>query len=121
MINNTELFELLKNIGVELSPTLTALISSNPTIYTKLLKLFEVDKSYLNFKKAYLEGDHKEAFHHAHTLKGILSNLCYIPFAQLITEITEDLRNNKDGNITEKIEKCDVYYDKIHTIIKNYL
>ena len=58
----------------------------------KFLLKFLDDKSYADLERTLSEGDYKEAFRAAHTLKGVAANLAFTELMERVSELTEQLR-----------------------------
>ena len=61
----------------------------------KFLLKFLDDKSYADLERTLSEGDYKEAFRAAHTLKGVCLNLGFTELYKVSAELTEVLRGRE--------------------------
>ena len=61
----------------------------------KFLLKFLDDKSYADLERTLSEGDYKEAFRAAHTLKGVCLNLGFTELYMVSAELTEVLRGRE--------------------------
>lgn len=66
--------EALESIGVDIQQTLARFVGNEGLLF-KFLGKFPSDTSYAQMKAAIEAGNMQEAFHHAHTLKGVAGNL----------------------------------------------
>lgn len=71
----------------------------------KFLKMFTADKSFEMLCSAMENGDYKEAFRAAHTLKGVCANLGLDRLGNSSSEITESLRGNVNNGADELLPK----------------
>lgn len=63
----------------------------------KFIGIFAEDPSYGNLRTALDEGDMKEAFRAAHTMKGISRDLGFTPLFEISCEFSDVLRPNDVG------------------------
>lgn len=71
------------------------------------------DKNYERMKQALRDGDLREAFERAHTLKGIAGNLGLKRLYEAVFLLVENLRNNVTGEDRELVERVDRAYTLI--------
>ena len=104
---NNEGFSLIELIIViAIMAVLVAIITPNLTKYLSKAKK-GVDNKNLD-----------EAFKIAHSLKGVLGNLSITPMYEIAYELTELLRNKKDIDYKEYVEKLLEIRDELLLIIK---
>lgn len=117
---NEEMKEGLSEGGIDLDDIFGRLPGSAELI-KKLLKKFPQEKCYNKLKQSMDAGDYKEAFVHAHDLKGLVANLSMKPLYEKTNLLVESLRA---GNYEEaKKLMCDVEaaYDRVIAAIAGYL
>lgn len=68
-------------------------------LYRVCLKSVLSDKSFAGLKEALERNDEKEAFDHAHTLKGVLANMGLTPMFDITVRIVEPLRVGNSENL----------------------
>lgn len=66
------------------------------TNIVKFFKLYMSDTSIDEMKTAFYAQDYERAFRSTHTLKGVLRNMAFTDFADLVSVITEFLRGSSD-------------------------
>ncbi|MEG2658885.1 MAG: Hpt domain-containing protein [Clostridiales bacterium] len=84
-------------------------------LYKSCFTIFLDDEAFEKLDQALAAKDYKEAFGHAHTLKGVAGNMGLTPIYEIICTMVEALRKNDYANVDE-------YYAKILkelTILKN--
>ncbi len=65
----------------------------------KILKMFLDDSSFRNLEEAYQARNAQDAFHAAHTLKGVAGNVGLSDLAKKASDVTEALRGSDEiGN-----------------------
>ena len=77
----------------------------NEEFYLKLVRAVPNEKTFESLKTALDQGDRKAAFEAAHALKGVLSNLSLTALQEPATEITENLRADKDIDYQPLLEQ----------------
>lgn len=84
--------DFFQAIGGNLSEVMGRLPSEKMIL--RFLKMYSQDTSYSDLVKAYEEGNVKQAFLAAHTLKGVASNLGLSDLQQAASVLTESVRNS---------------------------
>ena len=88
--------------------------------FAKYFAMFTRDGSFSELKNAMESGDMTGAFAAAHTLKGITKNLAFTKLADLVSGITEDLRDSRDTEhakaVFPELEQC--YEDTIKAVLE---
>lgn len=75
---------------------------------------FLTDGSYEKLKDAMERGDGEDAFHGAHTLKGVCLNLGFDILGEVSSKLTESMRENRDTTNGEiYMERISAEYDKL--------
>ena len=85
-----ELKEVYEKIGGDYDDVVRRLMGEK--LVRKFLLKFLDDKSYADLERTLSEGDYKEAFRAAHTLKGVAANLAFTELMERVSELTEQLR-----------------------------
>ena len=85
-----ELKEVYEKIGGDYDDVVRRLMGEK--LVRKFLLKFLDDKSYADLERTLSEGDYKEAFRAAHTLKGVCQNLSFDALYQVSAALTESLR-----------------------------
>lgn len=81
-------------IGADYNQALARFKSEEKIIF--FLKLYLKDTSTRSLDDAMAAEDYGAAFFAAHTLKGVLGNMCFTAFYEKASELTELLRDGKD-------------------------
>lgn len=102
---NSLIKELGEN-GVDLEVTLSRFLGDEE-FYIECLYTFLEDKSVEGLKKALKTKDYDQAFHYAHTLKGVLSNLGLEKIYKKASNLVEALRTENYSDLEVMAE--DIY------------
>ena len=98
---NQEIKEELSAAGVNMKEALERLMN-NEMLLERLLIKFKADKNFEGLEKALGEQKYEEAFHCAHTLKGVAGNLGMEKLMEADIVVVEKLRSqNYDGIETD--------------------
>ena len=114
-----ELKEVYEKIGGDYDDVVRRLMGEK--LVRKFLLKFLDDKSYADLERTLSEGDYKEAFRAAHTLKGVCQNLSLDRLYEVSRDLTELLRDRtgEQPGIPEAMEKVtEVYEETIEGIKK---
>ena len=100
-----ELKEVYEKIGGDYDDVVRRLMGEK--LVRKFLLKFLDDKSYADLERTLSEGDYKEAFRAAHTLKGVCANLGFTQLFKVSRDITEELRggNPDESKLPELFER----------------
>ena len=101
-----ELKEVYEKIGGDYDDVVRRLMGEK--LVRKFLLKFLDDKSYADLERTLSEGDYKEAFRAAHTLKGVAQNLGFEKLQRSASELTEALRGDKpltDMALLKKVQE----------------
>lgn len=93
MMNLKECYD---EMGADYEDVLSRLRSE--VLVRKFALKFLEDDSYANLKEAMADGNAKDAFRSAHTLKGVAQNLGFGPLYRAAAEVTEELRPSETGS-----------------------
>ena len=99
-----ELKEVYEKIGGDYDDVVRRLMGEK--LVRKFLLKFLDDKSYADLERTLSEGDYKEAFRAAHTLKGVCQNL------SLTSLRNEDTAVPGNPNISDYMSKVTAEYHK---------
>jgi HPt (histidine-containing phosphotransfer) domain-containing protein len=108
----------LQEAGVNLDKALNRFMG-NEAMYDKFLFSFTQEKSFGKLEESLNNKDIKESFMLAHTMKGIVSNLEIQSLLDLISPMTEQLRNGNMEGITEQWELLKSKYNEVCNLIKD--
>ncbi|WP_288205417.1 Hpt domain-containing protein [uncultured Parabacteroides sp.] len=108
----------LLDAGVNLESALDRFMGSE-VLYDNFLLKFIQDNTFCQLKEFLSNNDIQNAFVQAHTLKGVVANLEFLPLLDILTPMTELLRSGDIEKISEQQELLEVRYDKICSIIKD--
>lgn len=96
--------ENLKALGADTDEGLARCLN-NKDFYLRMVSMVLADDGFERLEKAIEENDLKEAFERAHALKGTLGNVSLKPLLAPVSEMTEELRAEKDIDYAPYIEK----------------
>ena len=87
----------------------------------KYAGMFLRDDSFAMLKEGMESGDMEKAFRGAHTLKGVAGNLAFAELRDLVSALTEDLRNGKDiEHAKAAYPETAACYEKVIAAIKEF-
>ena len=90
-------FETLKEFGIDPKDGLARCMNKEE-FYFKMLKLGLANEYFDTIEEALAAKDKKAGFEAAHALKGIVGNLALAPMYKPLSELTELLRKDADGD-----------------------
>ena len=96
--------DALKDLGANTDEGL-ARCMNNEAFYLRMVGMALADEGYEKLDEAVRRGDLDEGFERAHALKGILSNVSLTTLAEPVIEITEDLRERKEKDYSEILDR----------------
>lgn len=105
-----------ESIGGSFRDVMTRIPSED--IIKRFILKFENDESYKNAAAAFTQGDIKEAFLAAHTLKGVAKNLGFDRLGDAASNLTEALRNAQVLPPDELLTKVTEEYNAVIDAIK---
>lgn len=82
---------MLKEAGVDYDLGLDR-FDGNAELFEKFIKRFPEDTSLDSLRHALASDDGENAYRAAHTLKGVVGNLSFTPYFDLMTTVAKDLR-----------------------------
>ena len=89
--------QALKEHGADVEDGLTRCMN-NEAFYIRLVGMALNDGAYESLGEAIKAGDTRAAFEEAHKLKGMLANLSLTPVLDPVSQLTEILRNDSEGD-----------------------
>lgn len=104
MGNMSTLLEVLKDWKCDVDGAMERFMGDEE-LYRTCLNAVLVDKSFAGLGAALEEGAVKEAFDHAHTLKGVLANMGLTPMYDITVRIVEPLRNGDSEQLLPVYEE----------------
>ena len=111
-----ELKEVYEKIGGDYDDVVRRLMGEK--LVRKFLLKFRDDKSYADLERTLSEGDYKEAFRAAHTLKGVCLNLGFTELYKVSAELTEVLRGRETAGSDELYAQVKEQYTTLTDAIR---
>ena len=111
-----ELKEVYEKIGGDYDDVVRRLMGEK--LVRKFLLKFLDDKSYADRERTLSEGDYKEAFRAAHTLKGVCLNLGFTELYKVSAELTEVLRGRETAGSDELYAQVKEQYTTLTDAIR---
>ena len=111
-----ELKEVYEKIGGDYDDVVRRLMGEK--LVRKFLLKFLDDKSYADLGRTLSEGDYKEAFRAAHTLKGVCLNLGFTELYKVSAELTEVLRGRETAGSDELYAQVKEQYTTLTDAIR---
>ena len=111
-----ELKEVYEKIGGDYDDVVRRLMGEK--LVRKFLLKFLDDKSYADLERTLSEGDYKEAFRAAHTLKGVCLNLGFTELYKVSAELTEVLRGRETAGSDELYAQVKEQYTTLTDAIR---
>lgn len=108
--------EILKDLGINPKDGLARCMNKED-FYFKMLKLGLSDEKFDTIEEILRDKKMKEGFEMAHALKGVAGNLALDPIYNPMSELTELLRKQKDGDYLEIYRPAKEMRDKLLKII----
>ena len=111
-----ELKEVYEKIGGDYDDVVRRLMGEK--LVRKFLLKFLDDNSYADLGRTLSEGDYKEAFRAAHTLKGVCLNLGFTELYKVSAELTEVLRGRETAGSDELYAQVKEQYTSLTEAIR---
>ena len=111
-----ELKEVYEKIGGDYDDVVRRLMGEK--LVRKFLLKFLDDKSCADLERTLSEGDYKEAFRAAHTLKGVCLNLGFTELYKVSAELTEVLRGRETAGSDELYAQVKEQYTTLTDAIR---
>ncbi|MBO6305425.1 MAG: Hpt domain-containing protein [Selenomonadaceae bacterium] len=108
--------EILKDLGIDPKDGLARCMNKED-FYFKMLKLGLSNEKFDSIEEVLRDKNMKEGFEMAHALKGVAGNLAIDPIYKPMSELTELLRNKKDGDYLGIYKPAKEMRDKLLKII----
>lgn len=109
----------LEALGVDIDDA-DRRLNHNMGLYEKLLKKFPAQVEMLPILSCYDEGDHTAALEHAHTMKGMTSNLSMTPLSNAYSDAVTLMREDNYPAAIEKVKGVMELQSQIIDIINKY-
>lgn len=114
---NQEIKEGLSAAGVNMKEALERLMN-NEMLLERLLLKFKADKNFPGLEKALGEQKYEEAFHCAHTLKGVAGNLGMEKLMEADIVVVEKLRSQNYEGLEADMEAVRAAYNSVMDVIQ---
>ena len=88
----------------------------NVDFYMKLVGKFRDNTKLAELQQQIEQGDLDAAFETAHALKGSCANLALTPLTQLVSEMTELLRQRTQTDYSELLAQANSQFEKLKSI-----
>ncbi|MBC8530320.1 Hpt domain-containing protein [Gehongia tenuis] len=108
--------DALRAYGVNLNEVMERFINDE-ALYYDCLNAFIDDPSFYGLHDAILAKEYETAFHHAHTLKGVASNLGLSPLLTAVADIVEPLRKHDYSNLEQQYDAVRTEREKLQQIL----
>ncbi len=92
------MIEELRSWGCDIDDAMTRFLDDED-FYITCLHTMVQDTAYASLGEALKNGDVKEAFEQAHTLKGVLANMGLTPIYEIVIRLVEPLRAGSDTDL----------------------
>ena len=113
---NQEIKEELKAAGVNMEEALSRLMNNEMLLKPLLLK-FKDDKNFAELKQAVSEKRYEDAFHCAHTMKGVAGNLGLVKLMDADAVVVEKLRCQDYEGLEAELENVQGAYTQVLDVI----
>lgn len=110
--------QALETLGMDLNQTLARFVG-NESLLFRFLNRFPDDPTFAKLQQAVDAGDSEDAFHQAHTLKGVVGNLGIGKLFDRIDPVVEDLRAGRMEEARAAFPEVQALYDEAVTIIRS--
>lgn len=107
----------LEKCGINYQQGMTRFMN-NESLFEKFLLKFKDDKSYFHLKQALEQEDCEQAFHEAHTLKGLAGNLAMDSLAEVTSDVTEAFRAGDFELGSQLIRHVDEQYEQVIQLLE---
>ena len=91
------LLDELRTMGCDIDGAMGRFLNKED-FYARCYKKFLDDPSFAALGEALKAKKSDEAFHHAHTLKGVIANMGLTPLFDIVVQIVEPLRHGSCGD-----------------------
>ena len=107
----------LKNWGADTETALNRFMGDED-LYIECLDMIVDDEHFAGLAKTITDGEYKQAFEHAHCLKGVSGNLGLTPLFEALCALVEPLRNEKYENLEDKLAVIETKHAEYNDIMK---
>lgn len=114
---NQEIKEALAAAGVNLEEALNRLMN-NEMLLKRLLLKFKDDKNFAGLEQAVAEKSYEDAFHCAHTLKGVAGNLGLEKLMNADVVVVEKLRSENYEGLEADLANLREAYTQVMDVIQ---
>lgn len=111
------LLDELKSWGCDVDGAMERFIDDEE-LYCMCLGSVMEDENFGGLRTALLQHDVKNAFEHAHTLKGVLANMGLTPMYDIIVQIVEPLRAGSDENLLPILDELMQAKEKLGRLLE---
>lgn len=87
-------------------------------LYHSCLRTVINDKAFGALGEALASGDTREAFNHAHTLKGVLANMGLTPMFDIVVKIVEPLRAGQNTDLMPYYQELLAANEKLKLLLE---
>lgn len=93
----------------------------NDILIEKFILKFPMDTTMQELSEALASSNYELAFRYAHTMKGVAGNLAFTNLQSSVSELTEQLRNNKEKPDRKLVQNVENSYNLIIDVLKKYV
>ena len=108
----------LKAAGIDYDAALERFVG-NAMLYERFLKKFIDDKHAEDARKAYEKRDYADLLEQVHALKGVAGTLGMGALYETSAELVDVLRNGKQENLEEMLERIEAEHGKMIQVLQN--
>ncbi|SHK03622.1 Hpt domain-containing protein [Hespellia stercorisuis] len=112
----SELLDKCKAYGADVTGAMERFMDDEE-LYEMCLEQFADDPGFAGLEKAVGEKQYKEAFEHAHALKGVAGNLGLTPLFEAVCELVEPLRAEDYSNIDAEYARIEEERERLNKLI----
>lgn len=102
--------------GVDVSEAMHRFLN-NEDLFVKFMTKFKEDTNFEMLKNYVDNGNVEDAFKAAHSLKGVVSNLAFKDFLEVLVPVVESLRAGTLEGVPEGLARVQIAYDKVVSAI----
>ncbi len=112
-----KLFDQLRNWGCDIDGAMARFLNDEE-LYVECLHTVVDDEAFGKLEEALKNKEIDQAFHWAHTLKGVLANMGLTPIYDIVTQIVEILRAGSDENTLSLYKEMMEQRAKLQTMME---
>lgn len=112
--------EKLKDYGANVDEGLERCMN-NEAFYLRLINMALQEAAFKDLGDALAQKQYAAAFDHAHKLKGVTANLALTPIQEPVTELTELLRHQTEGDYDGLYARVIEEYEKLKALCDDAL